>query len=64
MRSAFVNNNNIINITNTEPKKVTPEMERPIRGLRVKTCLRAGSRGTLSYEDGGIVHTDNWREGQ
>jgi hypothetical protein len=55
-------------ITNIESKKVTPEMERPIRGLRVKTSVRAGSRtlsrGTTSYEDGGIVHTDNWREGQ
>jgi hypothetical protein len=44
--------------TNAKPTKVTAKMARPSRGMRLKTGLKAG------YEDGGIVHTDNWREGQ
>lgn len=40
-----------------EPKKVTPEMERPSQEQRVRTGLRAGRRAA----DGGVTHTDNWR---
>lgn len=41
--------------TVNDQKKSTPVMSRPSRELRLKTGLRAG--------DGGITHTDNWREG-
>ena len=42
--------------TDTTPMKITPTMGRPTPGERVRTGLRAGLR------DGGVTHTDNWRE--
>jgi hypothetical protein len=42
-----------------EPKKVTPEMERPSQELRLRTGLRAGRRRA----EGGVTHTDTWRDG-
>jgi hypothetical protein len=41
--------------TNAKPMKVNAKLERPSRGLRLKTGLRAGFAE---------VHQDNWREGQ
>ncbi len=41
-----------------EPKKITPEMERPSQELRLRTGLRAGRRRA----EGGVTHTDNWRD--
>ena len=38
-----------------EPKIITPKLERPTEGLRVRTGVRAGTR------DGGVCHTDKWR---
>jgi hypothetical protein len=42
--------------TDTKLTKITPTMVRPTPGERVRTGVRAGRR------DGGVTHTDNWRE--
>jgi hypothetical protein len=49
-------NTNTDTDTTTTPMKITPTMGRPTPGERVRTGLRAGLR------DGGVTHTDNWRE--
>ena len=41
-----------------EPKIITPKLERPTEGLRVRTGVRAGTRAS----DGGVTHTDKWRQ--
>ena len=40
--------------TNSQPKIVTPTLEVPNKEIRLRTGLRAG--------DGGVTHTDNWRD--
>jgi len=51
----------------TEPKKITPKMERPSVGQRVQTGLKAGGltfySATTRAADGGVTHTDTWRQG-
>ncbi|HNH47007.1 MAG TPA: hypothetical protein PKY30_08215 [Myxococcota bacterium] len=38
----------------SQPVIVTPKLETPTKDFRPRTGIRAG--------DGGVCHTDNWRE--